>query len=199
MTPEAFRRAVAAAVHQLRLERDLTQDQLGISRAQLHNIEQGKGDVKAWTLATIAKAMQISFPALAAEIDRRRVLPATETSEEQMLPGGIFLVVRGGRLDLAKCAGFFDDALGAAKKSGARKLLLDLYGLHCDFSAQEQYQGAKDGMKWYERNGYQPEALAVVANHTLDGFGAQVARDDGLNVLLFSKREEALAWLSSLA
>lgn len=198
MTPEEVLRAFATALRKLREDGGYSQSDLGFDRSHIHRMELGEIDPKLTTLTQLARALRISFPALAAEIDRhRRVLDPAADGVDEMLEGRILLLVRNGRMDQTKNRQFLVEVFGVAKALGARKVLLDLSGMICDFSSEEQYEGAMDGLKVFEELDYQPGAVAVVHNATLGPFGAKVARDHGVNVLMCGSREEAIRWLRS--
>lgn len=197
MTPEVLR-AFGAALRELREHRGYSQSDLGLDRNHVHHMEQGESDPKLTTLAQLARALRISLPTFAAEIDRRRDIedPANQ-NEDRMLDDGILLMVRSGRLDTTKSQRWLQDLYTAAKARGAYKILLDLSGLICDFSSQEAYESAMEVWPVFRELNYQPTALAVVYNLTITTFGAKVAKDHGLNIFMTMSREEALAWLQS--
>ena len=115
-----------------------------------------------------------------------------------MLPGGILLMVRTGRLDIAKTPQFQAELIEAIQRFQAQKLLLDFAAMQCDFSAQEQWEGSMALVDRLREADSFPIALAAVTNQSIDDFGVRVLSRQGCPSRLFKSREEALAWLRSV-
>lgn len=199
MTPELLLRAFGAALRELRELKGMSQSDMGLDRNHVHRLELGEIDPKLTTLDQLAKALGISCTAFAAEMDRRRSRedPAAGR-EDQMLDGGILLMVRSGRMDKSKDQRWLADIYAVAKSWGAYKILLDLSGLICDYSAPEAFESAMGLREIFRELDYRPTAVAVVYNSSITTFGAKVARDVyALNVWMYGTREEALQWLRS--
>jgi hypothetical protein len=83
-----------------------------------------------------------------------------------------------------------------AAARGVNRILLDGLAITGELSTLEQYQLGKT-IADYCVSRSATLKVAVVRKPPIDGFGAQVARNRGLIVEVFSDREAALRWLKA--
>lgn len=197
---EDMSKAFGLTLKALRARRGYTQAQLAVkahvSRAHLRKLEAGKGDFHMRKMVQMAIAFEMPVLRFYFEIENRRTqfTPDALRFEREILPGGIVVIPRTGRIDISKEVAYLIEVYTFTKERDIFKVLFDLSTAECDFSSREEYRVAEDMIKWMTKNSYWP-IVAVVHNTSLGDHGATVARDRGLPVGMFRTRPEALEWL----
>jgi hypothetical protein len=83
-----------------------------------------------------------------------------------------------------------------AAARGVNSVLLDGLAITGELSTLEQYRLGKTIADYCLSRSVTPK-VAVIRKPPVDEFGAQVARNRGLTVEVFSEREAALSWLKA--
>lgn len=171
----------------------------GLDQAQISRIEHGFVNPRQSMIHRLCRALKVHSQAFSSEVEHHLAelglaSPTEITFKSEILPGRILSISTISRIDIRKNARFIEQVFGMAKERKARKILLDLSRCLCHFKHEEQYQGAKHGLKWMEENSFRP-VVAVIANSTLDPFGTVVAQGERHRVEIFPKKPNALKWL----
>jgi hypothetical protein len=106
------------------------------------------------------------------------------------------LVTAAGRASLGRAVELYKLLVDEAAARGVNSVLLDGSAITGGLSTMEQYQLGKT-IADYCLSRSPTLKVAVIRKPPVDGFGAQVARNRGFIVEVFSEREEALSWLKA--
>lgn len=89
---------------------------------------------------------------------------------------------------------FYPQMLAACEQAGAKKLLLDLARVRVVLSLQDRYElGNRAGI--FARSSIKVAVVAAPGQLDPERFGLVVAKNRGVNALVFTDEAEAEAWL----
>ena len=109
---------------------------------------------------------------------------------------GSLLVTVAGKASLYRAVELYKRLVDEAAARGVNSVLLDGLAIAGELSTLEQYQLGKTIADYCLSRSVTPK-VAVIRKPPVDEFGAQVARNRGFIVEVFSEREAALSWLKA--
>ena len=115
----------------------------------------------------------------------------------QSLDGCLFVTV-AGQASLDRAVKLYKRLVDEAVARGVNSILIDGLAITGALSTLEQYQLGKTIADYCVSRSATPR-VAVIRKPPVDGFGAEVARNRGCTVWVFTEREAAESWLEITA
>ena len=108
---------------------------------------------------------------------------------------GMLLATVTGRVSFGQALECWQTVCDAAARRGCDKILFDALGLEGELSVLEKYDVSKFIVEYFVHASKSPAVAVVGKPPTVTGFGALVASNRGLLVVVFSERKAGLGWL----
>jgi hypothetical protein len=109
---------------------------------------------------------------------------------------GVLLATVTGAVSFSEALERWKNVCDAAAERGCGKILFDLLGAYGELSALEKYEVSKTIVEYCKIRSMSPTVAVVGKPPTVTGFGALVASNRGMVIVMFSERQAALDWLN---
>ena len=109
---------------------------------------------------------------------------------------GVLLATVTGAVSFSAALERWKNVCDAAAERGCGKILFDLLGADGELSALEKYEVSKTIVEYCKIRSMSPTVAVVGKPPTVTGFGALVASNRGMVIVMFSERQTALDWLN---
>ena len=120
------------------------------------------------------------------------MLPPTTALKVQQ---NVLMLTVEGRVSFRRTLRILQETFERAHENEVRKVLINWLGAVSPFSTIERYNLGSETAKYVRRRGMVLHVALVGVPPAVDGFGALVARNQGLYISVFPTVEEGLDWL----
>jgi hypothetical protein len=111
---------------------------------------------------------------------------------------GLLLATATGQVSLSETVEFGKNICDSAEERGLRKVLLDCRALEGELSVTERFILGKTIAEYCVARSIAAKVAIIGNPPTVTGLAAEVARNRGMLVAVFSERQSALDWLNEL-